>query len=864
MTLTGTWSGELKQRCLQALFDENPDAVFVFDTEGRHLVANGVLEGRTGLPWEQLRRMDFVPTVHPDDRERVEAEFAAALEGSAPRRYRARGVRPDGSTYHADVLNVPIRIGGDVVAVLGVARDIDELAGVRESLDRTTGLIRIAGRIARIGGWAVDLETGERYWSDEMYRLLKLPDREVPAEGRTLERLQPPDRDALVAEYARCVAEGTAFDVPGRYLLPDGSVMHARIVGEAVRDDAGRIIGVEGALIDITAEVEARQERQTLEARVVAALDGIGDAMAFVDSEWRLTFLNARAERILGGGRQGLVGTSLWELSLPDPEGVAMLHEAMSTRRMLVHRRFDESAQRWMEISAFPAGDLLGLQVRDVTEMEDARRRLIDDTRRINAQTALLDSGSDAIIMRGLGDSIEYANPATSVLLGTGDADLRGSSLRELLGMELELYEEAEASVGRSGGWQHDLHIQRPDGSERLVECHWRVVNDPGGNADAVFCVLTDVTERRRQDELLWRTQRMESIGTLASGIAHDLNNVLTPLMLSTQLLAASETDPQRARILEGMRQTVERGADMIRQVLTFARGVEGERTNVDIADLAERFAGFCRDILPKDIEVEVEVDGDLVVLGDRTQLMQVLMNLATNARDAMPTGGHLSLRATGDGERVTIEVTDDGVGMSPAVLALIFEPFYTTKGIGRGTGLGLPVSQAIARTHGGSLEASSTPGSGTAFRLELPRIAPAELPASEADEHSGPTPLTGLRVLILDDEDDIVELASLVIDHAGGIPSGAHDVETAKEVLARTEVDVVLSDLVMPGTSGREFLDWLTVAHPALPVVAMSGVPEQSAHAARRANVRSTLDKPFSPERLLAALRQATDAGTP
>src|SRR5690606_15890168 len=151
-------------------------------------------------------------------------------------------------------------------------------------------------------------------------------------------------------------------------------------------------------------------------------------------------------------------------------------------------------------------------------------------------------------------------------------------------------------------------------------------------------------------------------------------------------LLATGETDEQRIRILTGMQQTIDRGADMIRQVLTFARGVEGERTIVDVADLARRFAEFSRDTLPKDIDVEVSTDDDLAVLGDPTQLMQVLMNLATNARDAMPDGGHLTLRATGDPARVVIEVADEGAGMTPEVLARIFEPFYTTKGIGSGT----------------------------------------------------------------------------------------------------------------------------------------------------------------------------------
>lgn len=733
MTPTIDGDDELRAIALGVLFDENPDALYVMDLNGNFLATNQMLADSTGVPRDRLAQMEFSPMVHPDDVDLVRREFQAAARGEV-RRYTARGIRPDGVVFSTDVVNAPVRRDGRVVAVVGIARDMDEIAGIRSTLDR-------------------------------------------------------------------------------------------------------------------------------LETRLVSALDGIGDVMAFVDSEWRITFLNARAAQLFGGADQ-LVGTILWDLNLPDPDGETMLRDAMRTGRTLVNRRFDEGLQRWMEITGFPAGDLLGIQIRDVTEVEEARRRIHDDSRRIHAQTTLLDSGSDAILMRGLGDVIEYANPATRRVLGVAVDDVVGRSLSDVLAFDPATARDVEAALGRIGTWHSDLVVRRPDGSDVLTECRMQIVAGPDGNPEAVFCVLTDVTDKRRHDELLVRTQRMESIGTLASGIAHDLNNVLTPLLLSTQLLAAGENDPQRLRILEGMRQTVERGADMIRQVLTFARGVEGERTIVDVAELAERFAEFCRDILPKEITVDVATDDDLAVLGDQTQLMQVLMNLATNARDAMPAGGRLTLTAAGDDSRVRIEVADDGVGMTPEVLALIFEPFYTTKGIGRGTGLGLSMSQAIARTHGGSLDATSAPGRGTTFRLELPRGRSAECdPAMTADTES--VDLAGLRVLVVDDDDAIVDAATLVVTGAGGTAVGAHDVDHARAALADAEFDVILTDIVMPGTTGRTFVDWLELNRPTVPVVAMSGIPEPADSAARRDNVRTTLAKPFAAQRLLTVLRTATQEPT-
>jgi two-component system, cell cycle sensor histidine kinase and response regulator CckA len=856
------WTGALRQNTLETLFEESPDFVFVLDAEGKFLAGNRALAERTGHPWDELRLMPSMPIVHPDDREHVAAEFAAALAGET-RRYHGRGTRPDGTVFHVDVVNVPVRVDGKVVAVLGIAHDIDLLADIRDSLDRSRGLMRIASRVARFGGWQFDVATRERYWSAEVFEMLGHPGTRPPDAAVVLAQLDDEDRARVGRALDRCISDGLPIDFTARFALPAGGFMHARVVGEAVRDANGVVVLVEGALSDITAEVEARQAHRLVETRLTAAFDSMTDVFAFVDTDWTVTYVNSSAISMLGRGAANLVGNALWDLALEDAEGESMLREVMRERHPLVRRRFDEELGRWMEVTGFPAGDLLGIHVRDVTELEEARRRIVDDSRRIHAQSMLLDHASEAIVMRGLGGSIEYANEATASLLGTGDAPLTGRSLSEVLALGDDTVRELEAALASAGRWHGEMVLRRPDGTERFIETRWQIVDDPDGNPDAVFCHLIDVTDRRRQDEILLRTQRMESIGTLAGGIAHDLNNVLTPLLLSTQLLANDLDVPTRTRILAGMQQTIERGADMIRQVLTFARGVEGERTVVDIGELTERFAKFCGDILPKSIAVDASAAPDLAVLGDSTQLMQVLMNLATNARDAMPDGGHLRLTATGDDARVVIEVADDGTGMSADALDRIFEPFFTTKGIGRGTGLGLSVSQAIARTHGGSLEASSAVGSGTTFRLELPRS------LDDASEEADPLPgaaadLTGLRVLVVDDEDEIVELASLVIAAAGGVPVGARDAVEGHAALAGAAFDVVVTDLVMPGTTGRAFLEAIAQSHPDLPAVAMSGIPEQGDRASRRDNVRAILDKPFTAEELLAAIVLATADRSP
>jgi two-component system cell cycle sensor histidine kinase/response regulator CckA len=835
----------------EVLFAENPAAVYVFDAAGRFVAGNRVLAERSGIPWDDLRSMDFGPTVHPDDRERVSAEFRAAVGGET-RHYRARGLRADGTTFHSEVVNIPIREDGVVVGVLGIATDIDELADARSELDRTHGLMRIAGRVAKLGGWAIDLETGRRYWSAEAFEVLGLPYGDPPPRDEVLAHVDPDHREILDAALTRCATEGTPIDMTARFRRDDGELIHVRVIGEAVHAPDGRIARMQGAVSDITAAVEAEHERKRLETRLSAALDGLDDAMVFVDRDWGIRFLNRRMAETLGRGSADFIGEQLWTTWSFVPQVGAMIRDAASARITAVDRRVDLDSGRWVETTVFPADDLLGIQLRDVTTVEAARSRVLDDSQRRYAQASVFDSASDGIVVRGLGDGVEYANRSATELLGP---DVMGHSLRELIDADADAYAAADAAVSRDGSWEGDFVVPRPDG-ERIIFCRWQLVRDPAGVGEGVFCALSDVTEARRQSEVLVRSQRMESIGTLAGGIAHDLNNVLTPLLLATQMLTTGESDAGRLRVLDQMRQTIGRGAEMIRQVLTFARGVEGERSEVDVAELLERFQGFCRDTLPKEIVVTTHAEPDLGVVGDRTQLLQVLMNLATNARDAMPSGGQLTAMARAENSMVVIEVADDGAGMTAEVAARIFEPFFTTKPMGRGTGLGLSVSQAIARTHGGSLEVRSEPGRGTTFRIVLPH-ADSPVPRPIRDEAEATPNLAGLRVLIVDDEAEIVDLAGRLIEDAGGVSTGVTSAALAKKVLATAQIDIILADLVMPGTSGRDLLAWLADHRPTMPVVAMSGVPELLARSAESANVHGVLDKPFSAQQLLTTLYQ-------
>lgn len=848
------WGGEFRARIFETLFDSNPDAVYAADLEGRVITANEVFVARSGLPEADIAQVDLFAFVHPDDRDRVRREYLLATAGES-RHFRTRALRPDGSIAHLDVLNVPVSVQGRILGVLGTIRNVDEVTGLASSLERSTRLLQLGSRVARLAGWSYNVVDGSTEWSDELSEMLGGDGSGYALSTSIGDYVDAADQPRIEAAYARTIVEGAPLDEQILCRRADGTAMHARVVGEAVRDAVGAVIRVDGAFLDVSESVRAQRERALLEGRLTATLDGTPDFMLFVDSAWKVVFVNQRVCDLLRVDREHLVGREVWSLRAVPDYVREMVEQAMRESRRLSVVRYDPEIG-WVETSAYPAGDLLALQVRDITAIEDARRQRLDDARRIHAQSTLLDTASDAILLRGLGGQVQYWNRSASDLLGTGDADLTGHLLRDLLGLTVDDKRPVEEGLSRDGYAELEFELRRPGRDPRLIHGRWNLIRDPDGTPEAVFAVLTDVTETRQQEQVMLRTQRMESIGTLAGGIAHDLNNVLTPLRLSVQLLADGETDPMRVRLLTGMAGTIDRGADMIRQVLTFARGVEGEMTTVDARVLADRFATFCRDTLPKEIGVTVASDDEVEVTGDATQLMQVLMNLATNARDAMPEGGSLALTVQRTGNRVRFDVTDTGSGMSDAVVARIFEPFYTTKDLGNGTGLGLAVSQAIARSHRGTLEVLRTGEDGTTFRLDLPATDGGGALAAPDQEETAMPRLDRARVLIVDDEAAIVDAASMVVARAGGIALGAGGAEEARGVLERGEVDLVVTDLVMPGTTGREFLSWLERERPTLPVVAMSGIPEQGGAASLRANVRAALDKPFTADKLLDAIR--------
>ncbi len=506
--------------------------------------------------------------------------------------------------------------------------------------------------------------------------------------------------------------------------------------------------------------------------------------------------------------------------------------------------------------------------LRDITE----RKKTLE---KIREQAALLDKAHDAISVQDLEHRLIYWNKGAQNLYGWTEEEATGKNAIKLLyKKEPSDFIEARNMVIEKGEWKGELRQRTKDDKEIIVESRWSLVNDSENKPKSILIINTDITENKELESQLLRAQRMESIGTLAGGIAHDLNNVLTPIMLSLQLLKGKLPDEESRRLLNILESNSQRGADLIKQVLSFARGVEGERNPLQIRNHISEIEKVAKETFPRNIEIRTDIQNDLFTIsGDATQLHQVIMNLCVNARDAMPDGGILSITASNFfidknyvqmhteakvGPYVVIAVSDTGIGIPPGIMDRIFEPFFTTKEFGKGTGLGLSTALAIVKSHGGFINVYSEVGKGTTFRVYLPSIKTEMQNVKE--EQLELLIGQGELVLVAEDEDSIREVTVSTLEEYGYNVLTANDGADAVALYAQNKdkIKVVLMDMMMPVMDGHASIRAIRKINPGVKIIAVSGLAEKDKLAKiADTRVHAFLPKPYTAERLLKTIRE-------
>ena len=497
---------------------------------------------------------------------------------------------------------------------------------------------------------------------------------------------------------------------------------------------------------------------------------------------------------------------------------------------------------------------------------------------RIREQAALLDKAQDAIMVHDLEWRCSYWNPSAERLYGWTVSDAKARNVEALLYQrDAARFAEARDAVMTHGEWVGQLRQTTKAGKEIIAESRWTRLNDDAGRPTSVLVINTDITERSKLESQLLRTQRMESIGTLAGGIAHDLNNVLAPIMMSVELLAMREEDEFKKRMLHTIGVSARRGADMVKQVLAFARGQEGEKVTIQLRHVIREMEKIARETFPKSVEVKASIRSDLLpIKGDATQLHQVLLNFCVNARDAMPDGGRILIEAentildepaarqilgAAPGSYVRLLVKDTGTGIPQEIIDRIFEPFFTTKGVGKGTGLGLSTVLSIIKSHGGLIDVASVMGKGSTFTVLFPAADPvvaAPATGAEKPDLSG----HGRLVLVVDDEPLIRDVLGTVLTGHGYRVLHAEDGARGLALFQEhaPDISVVVTDMMMPVLDGRKAIQAMLQIRPDTRFIAITGLmqPGDIGPGISPSQIE-VLRKPFPPEKILELLARMT-----
>jgi PAS domain S-box-containing protein len=738
------------------------------------------------------------------------------------------------------------------------------------------------------GLYDLNVQTGEAVVNDTYATMLGYDPktfRETNAAWHA--RLHPDDRDKVYQVYTDYVAGRLdIYRVEFRQRAATGEWLWVLSMGRLVaRDDQGRPLRMLGTHTDITARRSAEAQSADALAFAQAVLHSSPVGVIAYGPDGRAVIANEAAARIVGTDVEGLLRQNFREIESWRRHGLlAAAEESLATGREVMHSGHYVSSfgrDLWLEEHFVPFNYAGAQHLLILVTDETASRRTRENLKLMETAVQAAPVGWVVTDPEGL---IQWVNPGFTALTGYAAEEVIGQNPRVLKSgrHRPEFYAAMWATIKRGEVWTGEMFNQRKDG----VQYHERMTIAPvRGEDDTIahyVAIKQDITGEKQLEQQLARAQRLESIGMLASGIAHDLNNIFAPILLSLELLKLKYPMADARRMLDTIESAGQRGAGIVRQVLTFARGIEGERTEVQPKYLVKEMAQILGETLPRNIRVETQLAARLSpVLGDATQLHQVLLNLAINARDAMPVGGRLVLGA-GDvlvddsraarnpplkpGLCVAFTVADTGSGIPPEVLERMFEPFFTTKPIGKGTGLGLSTVYGIVRSHGGAVEVKTTVGEGTEFCVLLPAM-PRTVSEPEAVKPGPGTMLgAGRRILVVDDEETIRIVTAAALQRHGFVVETAEDgAEGLGKFLQRSDFAAVVTDLMMPRMNGYEMAREIRRHDPRVPILASSGMTGDSAATQPEAGlaalgIKTLLLKPYAEGDLLRALAVELD----
>ena len=904
---------------LQALTENNPLGIVVLDLQHRVLMCNPAFETLFGYRQSEILGAELDSLLAPGELMKEAVALTRRSTTGNVVREKAKRLRSNGSLVDVQILGVPISADGKLVGSFGMYEDITERRRAeqaqREAEERFRSLFENAtegifqsttdGRylsvnpaLARMCGFAS---------ASEMISSVEDLGKEIYADPNVRAVFKH-----LIEKY------GSVKDFEYEVRRRDGAKIWISENAHVVRNPDGEILSYEGTIEDITARKRAELERQvTFEIiHAVNVTDNLDDLLRLIHIALKKVLYAENCFIALYEPATGMFHFPFFVDQFdqaPPPQRVGKsctAHVYRTGQAMLIPQRtFDLLAEEGkVELVGTPSPSWLGVPLRTpaatigvlvVQHYEDEnayterdqeflgsvggqialaieRKRSEEKVRESEARLRVLVEQLPAVLW-----TVDRGLRFTSAL-GAGFARLKIKP-DELVGMSLLDYFETTdqtflpiAAHRRAvAGEPMTFHVEWKSGS---YACHVEPLRDSDGQVSGAICMSLDITDRKQLEEQLRQAQKMEAVGRLAGGIAHDFNNLLMVIQGYSDLLVERlpDGDPLR-RNAEQIQMASQRASSLTRQLLAFSRKQMLAPKILNVQSVVAEMEKILRRLIGEDVQLETSSAPDLgLIKADRSQIEQVILNLAVNARDAMPQGGRLTIETANveldasyshppavlsPGRYVMLAVTDNGCGMDAETQAHVFEPFFTTKEKGKGTGLGLATVYGVVKQSGGYVWVYSEPGRGTSFKIYLPRIEETAVPAGRDGKNEMQIPERGSEtILLVEDEKGVRELAREYLASSGYTVIEAEDGHTALELAAMHvgPIHLLLTDVVMPGISGRELAERVSQIRPGIKIIYMSGYTDQAVvHHGILRNDAVLLQKPFTLMTLAGKLRE-------
>lgn len=848
------------------LIEQASDGIFIANEDGKLLFVNERGRRMIGYSEKEIIGMPIAKT-YADDQQDMANAAIDALRADKSVQFERMMRRKDGTLFPVEVSVKPLTDG----TFQGIVRDITERKGIDEAIRESEEKFRSLAE-----------ESPNMIFINNHGKIAYVNRRCTEIMGYTKEEFYAEDFDffTVVAPESRdIVARNYRAHLAGKEIQPYEYGLVSKAGKMIYGLHATRLIQFEGqrAILGIITDVTEQRKAEETQRKLMKALEQSNDVVFMTDIDGCITYVNPSFKRVYGYSEKEVIGqtprllkSDLYPRTYYEQFWKRLLG-AESLRGEMVNKTKD-GRMIHIEASVSPVQDANGKLIGFMAVQSDISERK-ETEEKIREQAALLDNATDGIMVIDSEGVIRYWNKGAERMFGWKADEVRDRTFQSVLRRDTKEISKALSEIEARKRWEGEFTGMTKEEKEITIQSRWTLLSGENGTSRSILVVNTDISEKKTLQRQFFRSQRLDSLGTLAGGIAHDLNNVLSPILLSFEVLGKRLEDEQAKKLLKTARDSALRGKHIVSQVLTFARGIEGERGTIQLRHLLDEIVNIAKETFPKSIDLETVFPKDLwTVSADATQMHQVFMNLVVNARDAMAHGGQLTLSAKNvkldeyfcrtqikahPGLYVVISITDTGTGIPSTIMERIFDPFFTTKEVGKGTGLGLSTVHAIVNSHDGFVDVTSTVGKGTTFNVYL------QANGENAEHVKDENPpwafaAKGESVLVVDDERSIREISEQVLsEHGFKVESATDGIEAVALFAERNgKFDLVITDLMMPMMDGVATIRALRRIKPEVRIVAMSGlVADQKVMQTMDLAPDAFLTKPFTSTTLLQTI---------